>query len=99
MLGAVDVPQGTPVAEVELRDASDEIVGTAELLAGRDAMDWAWDLPTVQPYVKHARVESAGVAFEGTTEPRERQLSFADFSFDRPVTADQLDRARHPAER
>ena len=53
-------------------------------------MDWAWDLPSVQPYVKHARVESAGVAFEGTTEPRERQLSFASFSFDRPVTAASL---------
>jgi hypothetical protein len=90
MLGAVDVPQGTPVAEVELRDASDALVGTAELLAGRDVMDWAWDLPSVQPYVKHERVESAGLAFEGTTEPRERQLSFADFSFERPVEAATL---------
>ena len=90
MLGAIDVPQGTPVAEVELRDASDEIVGTAELLAGRDVMDWAWDLPTVQPHVKHAHVETAGVAFEGSTEPRQRQLSFASFSFDRPVAATSM---------
>ena len=85
MLGAIDVPQGTPVAEVELRSADGQIVGTAELLAGRDVMDWSWDLPSVQPYVKHERVESAGVAFEGTTEPRARQLSFADFTFDSPV--------------
>ena len=90
MLGAIDIPQGTPVAEVELRDAAGQIVGTAELLAGRDSMDWAWDLPTAQPYVQHARVEGAGVAFEGTTEPRERQLSFAHFSFDRPISATSL---------
>jgi Bacterial membrane protein YfhO len=88
--GAVDVAQGTPVAEVELRDADNEIVGTAELLAGRDAMDWAWDVPSVQTHVQHQRVESAGVTFEGSAAPRERQLSFADFTFDRPVSAASL---------
>jgi len=90
MQGAVDIPQGTPVADVELRNAQDEVVGTAELLAGRDVMDWAWDLPSVEPYVKHNRVESAGVAFEGSVEPRQRQLSYASFRFDRPVGATRM---------
>ena len=36
MVGAIDVPQGTPVAEVSCVMLGGEIVGTAELLAGRD---------------------------------------------------------------
>jgi hypothetical protein len=90
LMGAVDVPQGTKVAEIELRDSADALVGTAELLAGRDTMDWSWDLPSVQPYVQHQRVESAGLAFEGQTAPRERQLSYADLNFNRPVAASTL---------
>jgi len=43
LMGAVDVPQGAPVAAVELRDAAGRPVGSAELVAGRDSMDWAWD--------------------------------------------------------
>ena len=50
--GAVQVPQGAAVAEVELRDASGQVVGTAELQAGRDSMDWAWDLPAVRSTVQ-----------------------------------------------
>jgi hypothetical protein len=90
LMGAVDVPQGATVAQIELRDSANAVVGTAELLAGRDAMEWSWDLPGVQPYVQHQRVESAGLAFEGNAEPRERQLSFADLTFDRPITASTL---------
>jgi hypothetical protein len=86
----VDLPQSTPVAELELRDAADQTVGTAEVQAGRDTMDWAWDLPTVQPVVKHQRVESAGVGFEGGAGITERQLSFADFTFDRAPAASSL---------
>ncbi|MDQ6672592.1 MAG: YfhO family protein, partial [Chloroflexota bacterium] len=90
MEGAVNVPQNTPVAELELRGADGQIVGTGELLAGRDTMDWAWDLPNVQPTIKHGRVESAGVTFEGAAQPRARQLSFADLAFERPVAAASL---------
>jgi hypothetical protein len=90
LIGAVDVPQDAPVAMVELRSATDEVVGTAELLAGRDSMEWASDLPSAQPYVKHRRVEGAGVMLEGSTQPRERQLSFGDFAFDSPVQATTL---------
>ncbi len=90
MLGAIDVAQGTPVAEVEVRDVDDHVVGAAELLAGRDVMDWAWDLPNVQPKVKHQRVESAGLTFEGSSQPRARQLSFADFTFETRVPAASL---------
>ena len=87
LMGAVDVPQGAPVAEIELRDATDQVVGTAQLVAGRDTMEWAWDLPSVQPYVKHERVEGAGVILDNGSPPRERQLSFAVFTFDQPVPA------------
>src|SRR5919199_5938037 len=89
-MGAVDVKQGTPVAQIELRDADDQVVGTGELQAGRDTMDWGWDLPNVQPKIQHARVESAGVAYEGSSEPRQRQLSFGDLVFPRPVAASTL---------
>jgi hypothetical protein len=90
MMGAVDVAQGAPVAQLELRDAADQVVGTGELQAGRDTMDWGWDLPNVRPKVQHQRVESAGVAYEGSSEPRERQLSFADLTFSEPVSASTL---------
>ena len=79
LMGAVDVPQGTPVAAD--RAARRRPTRSSERPSCSPAatrMEWAWDLPSVQPYVKHQRVESAGVAFEGNTEPRERQLSFAD---------------------
>lgn len=88
LMGAVDVAQGTPVAEVELRDDTGQVIGTAELEAGRDTMDWAWDLPSVQPSVKHQRVQSAGTTTEsGGPEPTTRNLSFADFVFDHPLNA------------
>jgi hypothetical protein len=90
MMAAVDVPQGTPVAQIELRNAGDAVVGTAELLAGRDSMEWAHDLSSVRSFVKHDRVETAGVAFEGSVEPRERELSFADLGFDAPIDATSL---------
>jgi hypothetical protein len=50
-------------------------------------MDWAWDLPSVQMVVKHQRVESAGVAFESGPGDTQRQLSYADFTFETPVEA------------
>jgi hypothetical protein len=53
-------------------------------------MEWAYDLPSVLPYVKHDRVETAGVAFEGSAEPRQRALSFADLAFEAPVGAASL---------
>jgi hypothetical protein len=90
LMGAVDVAQGTPVAQVELRNGVGAVVGTAELLAGRDAMDWAWDLPSVQPVVRHQRVESAGVVFERGGSSTERHLSFASFTFEQPIDATTL---------
>jgi Bacterial membrane protein YfhO len=90
LMGAVEVPQGTPVAYLQLRDAADQVVATAEMQAGRDTMDWAWDLPNVQPKVRHERVETAGVAFEGPSEPLQRKLSFADFTLPQPVMASTL---------
>jgi hypothetical protein len=88
LMGAVDVPQGAPVAELEFRDASDQVVGTAELQAGRDTMDWASDLPSVRTSVKHQRVQSAGTTTEsGASPPTTRELSYTDLVFPRPVAA------------
>jgi Bacterial membrane protein YfhO len=97
--GAVQVSQGAPVAEVELRDNNNQVVATAELQAGRDAMDWAWDLPAVQASVQHRRVQSAGTTNEaGGPEPTTRQLSYAEFALDRPVMAATITvRATPPA--
>jgi hypothetical protein len=50
-------------------------------------MEWAWALPSVQPYVKHDHAEVAGIVLDGGSTPRERQLSFAAFRFDQPVDA------------
>jgi hypothetical protein len=99
LMGAVDVLQGAPVAEVELRDDTGEVVGTAELLAGRDTMDWAWHLPSVQQSVKHQAAQSAGTTTEsGGPRPTTRDLSFADFTFSSPVPASSITvRATPPA--
>jgi len=87
----VQVPQGAPVAEIELRDADNRPVGSAELLAGRDTMDWAWGLPTVSPVVQHQRVKVAGTTTEpGGPQPTTRSLSFADLVFDTGVPASTL---------
>jgi hypothetical protein len=91
LVGAVDVPQGAAVAEVELRDAANQVVATAELQAGRDSMDWAWDLPSVQSAVQHQRAQVAGTTTEqGGPQPTTRNLSFAGFTFDSPIPATML---------
>jgi hypothetical protein len=89
--GGVSVPQGAPVAEVELRDAAGQVVGTAELQAGRDSMDWAAAVPSVTPAVQHQQVQVAAQTTEnGGPEPHSRNLSFADMSFSSPVSATTL---------
>jgi membrane protein YfhO len=91
LMGAVDTPQGAPVAEITLQDASGQVVGSAELQAGRDTMDWAWNLPSVQSAVKHQRVQVAGTTTEANgPQPTSRDLSFADVMFNTPVSATTL---------
>jgi hypothetical protein len=91
LVGAVDVPQGAPVAEVELRDSAGQAIATAELQAGRDTMDWAWDLPSVRAAVQHRRAQVAGTTTEqGGPQPTTRDLSYAGFTFDSPVPATTL---------
>jgi hypothetical protein len=78
LVGAVDLPQGTPVGEIELRSAAGDLVGQAMLLAGRDSMEWAVDVPSAQPWIRHNRVESAGVIYEhGQTAADRRLLSYS----------------------
>jgi hypothetical protein len=91
LIGGVQVPQGAPVAQLELRDAANRVVATAELRAGRDTMDWAWSLPSVQSSVQHQRVPVAGTTNEpGGPRPTSRSLSFADITLDAPVNATTL---------
>ncbi|MBV9356783.1 MAG: hypothetical protein JO023_14815, partial [Chloroflexi bacterium] len=76
---AIELQQGTPVGEVQLLDASGNLLSQYELQAGRDTMEWAWDNPYIQPQVKHKRVEVAGVAYEGGPDGQ-RLLSYTHFS-------------------
>jgi hypothetical protein len=91
LVGGIQVPQGAPVAEVELRDSADRVVATGELQAGRDTMDWAWSLPSVQPSVQHQSVQVAGTTTEpGGPQPTTRSLSYADFTLNPGVNASTL---------
>jgi hypothetical protein len=92
LMAAVEVPQDAPVAELELLGASGDVVAQAQLLAGRDTMEWSSDLPGAQPYVRHQRVELAGLAFEGNPGPDSaaRLLSFASVRLAQPVMASTL---------
>ena len=84
LMDSVDVTQGSPVGEVVVRDVSSQVLATYTLEAGRDVMDWAWEVPQFQQYVRHGRVEAAGVAFEGGTGPERRLLSFTRFDLPSP---------------
>jgi Bacterial membrane protein YfhO len=90
MMGSLEVAQDTPVADIELRGPDSEVLARAQLLAGRNVMEWSWDVPTARPYVRHQRVEVAGLDFEGSNGTRERLLSFADLPLDEPVHASSL---------
>ncbi|MBV9601549.1 MAG: YfhO family protein [Chloroflexi bacterium] len=91
LVDAVQVPQGAPVAELELRDGSNSVIATAELQAGRDSMDWAWDVPSVRAAVQHQHVQVAGTTIEdGGPPPRTRSLSFSDFMLDPAISASTL---------
>lgn len=91
LMGAVGVQQGTPVARFELLDAGGNSVGSAELQAGRDSMDWASAIPALHDRVQHQQVEAAGTTYEGRQSPQTaRQLSFADVVLDQPVGATTL---------
>jgi hypothetical protein len=90
LMAAVDVQQDTPVAELELYGPNAESVARAQLLAGRDTMEWSWDNAGARPHVRHQRVEVAGLAFEGSGGNSERLLSFASVHLDQPVAASTL---------
>jgi hypothetical protein len=86
LVGAVDLQHGTPVGEVELRSAGGEVRARMLLLAGRDTMEWAYDIPSATPWIRHDRVESAGVIFEPGRIPDRRLLSYASLGL--PPVAD-----------
>ena len=93
LVDAVDVPQGSPVADIVLRGADGQVLAVQRLLAGRDVMEWGWDDPTIRPVVQHRRVEVAGLAFEQgpSGQSRTRQLSYARLTLERPVAATALE--------
>ncbi len=77
LVNGLDAEQDEPVADVELRGPNAEVFARTQLLAGRDTMEWAWDSPSVRPYVRHARAELAGLAIESGASSSPRLLSFA----------------------
>jgi hypothetical protein len=77
---AVELPQGAQVGEVILHGPNGQVVGQHWLEAGVDVMEWGWDRPAEHPYVRHERVEVAGVAQEGGAPPNDRLLSFTRFA-------------------
>jgi hypothetical protein len=79
LMDAVDLPQGAQVGQVILHGPNGQVVGQHWLEAGVDVMEWGRDRPSEQSYVRHSRVEVAGVAQEGGAPPTERLLSFAHF--------------------
>jgi hypothetical protein len=83
LVDAVELPQGTPVAELDLLGPDGGEVAHYELQAGRDTMEWAWDNPVVRAAVRHQRVEVAGVTFEGGPDGT-RLLSYAGIALDPP---------------
>jgi hypothetical protein len=96
LVDGVDIPQGAPVADVELRGPDGALVATYELRAGRDTMEWASDHPTVGPRVQHQRVEVAGLAFEGGRDGT-RLLSYTSLGLDPAATVATVSlRARPP---
>jgi hypothetical protein len=79
---AVDIPQGTAVAEVILRGQEGAEVARAELLAGRHLMDWGWPVVAVRGLFQHEPVEIAGeVLVDAGQDANRRALSFANLAF------------------
>ncbi|MDQ3810379.1 MAG: hypothetical protein M3336_08820, partial [Chloroflexota bacterium] len=89
MIGALDVKQDEAVAELDLYGPGGDVLARSYLLAGRHVMEWASHLPSVSPYVRHQRVELAGLTFQGNES---RLLSFAAVRplADGPVAATRL---------
>jgi hypothetical protein len=91
LVNAVEVAQDSPAAEVILRARSGEVLAHEVLVAGRDSMEWASAIPTVQPYVRHGRVQAAGPASEpGASGPEPRELSYAEVDLEHPIAAHSI---------
>lgn len=88
LMEAVNVPQDTPVAEVVLRAADGTELARRALLAGRDLMDWGWDVAAIRPAFRHQPVETAGAIYAGEPAPETRRLlSYARVALDAAVPA------------
>jgi hypothetical protein len=92
LVNGVDVAQGTPVADLVLRDKGGAVVARATLEAGRDVMEWAWSDPGVQSSVQHQHVEAAGQAREYVGGAwQNRELSYGRAVLSQPVSASTLE--------
>jgi hypothetical protein len=93
LVNAVEVPQGSHVADIVLRGADGQALAVKHLLAGREVMEWGWDHPTIHSAVQHQRVEVAGLAFERGPDGQTvtRHLSYARLPLERPVAATALE--------
>ncbi|MBI2756308.1 MAG: hypothetical protein HYX52_06335 [Chloroflexi bacterium] len=86
LVGSVEIPQDSVVADVEIVRSDGMVAASVPIRAGTDVMEWAYDNPTVRTRVQHARVEVAGLDFEGAGRET-RLLSFTRIAFD-PAVAD-----------
>jgi hypothetical protein len=88
---AVDVPQGTRVAEVDVYDANGARV-TYPLLAGVHTAEWAWDRADVWGRVQHqqAPVASTVMQRDGAGRRFPAHLYVGELSFEHPMTVTHL---------
>lgn len=92
LVDAVGVPQDTPVAEIILRGADGAELARRQLLAGRDLMDWGWEVAAVRPAFRHGPVEAAGTVYAGEPAPENRRvLSYARVVLDASVQATSVE--------
>jgi hypothetical protein len=89
---AVEIPQGTEVAEVVVTDVNGERE-TVKLRAGVETAEWALDRPDVVPHMRHGRPEVAAQLSMPDGQGRRFQANFyfADLKLSKPRTVQRVE--------